>query len=51
MDPMILARWQFAITPYASFLFVPLTLKTSVLVRSCKPSGSSPDDLKRMTKF
>ena len=53
MDPLALARWQFAITTVYHFFFVPLTLGLSILVAIMETryvrSGDEID--KRMTKF
>ena len=45
MEPLLLSRWQFAITTTYHFLFVPITLGLSIFlalletcyVRTCKP--------------
>ena len=53
MDPLILARWQFAITTVYHFFFVPLTLGLSVLVAVMQTLWFVTEDetWKRMTKF
>ena len=53
MDPVLLARLQFAITTVYHFFFVPLTLGLSVLVALMESMyvRSGLDTYKRMTKF
>ncbi len=53
MDPLILARWQFAITTVYHFFFVPLTLGLSILVAVMQTLWVTTKDetWKRMTKF
>ena len=53
MDPVILARWQFAITTVYHFFFVPLTLGLSVLVAVMQTIWfvTKDETWKRMTKF
>jgi cytochrome d ubiquinol oxidase subunit I len=53
MDPLILARLQFAITTVYHFFFVPLTLGLSVLVALMETLyvSSGKDVYLRMTKF
>ncbi len=53
MDPLILARWQFAITTVYHFFFVPLTLGLAVLVAIMETMyvRTGNEDWKRMTKF
>ncbi len=53
MDPVILARWQFAITTVYHFFFVPLTLGLSVLVAIMQTIWfvTGDETWKRMTKF
>jgi cytochrome bd ubiquinol oxidase subunit I len=53
MDPVILARWQFAITTVYHFFFVPLTLGLSVLVAIMQTLWFRTGDetYKRMTRF
>ncbi len=53
MDPLILARWQFAITTVYHFFFVPLTLGLSVLVAIMQTMWvvTKDETWKRMTKF
>ncbi len=53
MDPLILARWQFAITTVYHFFFVPLTLGLAVLVAIMETLyvRSGDETWKRMTKF
>lgn len=53
MDPLIFARWQFAITTVYHFFFVPLTLGLSVLVAIMETMyvRTGKEAYKRMTKF
>lgn len=53
MDPLILARWQFAITTVYHFFFVPLTLGLAVLVAIMETIyvRTGDEGWKRMTKF
>ena len=53
MDPLNLARWQFAITTVYHFFFVPLTLGLSILVAVMQTLWVTTKDetWKRMTKF
>jgi cytochrome d ubiquinol oxidase subunit I len=53
MDPLILARWQFAITTVYHFFFVPLTLGLAVLVAIMETIyvRTGDETWKRMTKF
>ena len=53
MDPVILARWQFAVTTVYHFFFVPLTLGLSVLVAVMQTAWfvTKDETWKRMTKF
>lgn len=53
MDPLILARWQFAVTTVYHFFFVPLTLGLSVLVAVMQTLWvvTKDETWKRMTKF
>ena len=53
MDPIILSRWQFAITTIYHFFFVPLTLGLSIFVAliETKYVLSKDETYKRMTKF
>jgi cytochrome d ubiquinol oxidase subunit I len=53
MDPLLLARLQFAITTVYHFFFVPLTLGLSVLVALMETLyvSTGKDDYLRMTKF
>lgn len=53
MDPLLLARWQFAITTVYHFLFVPLTLGLSILVAIMHTQYYRTNDekYKKMTKF
>ena len=53
MDPVILSRWQFAITTIYHFFFVPLTLGLSVVVAVMETIYVRTGDeiYKRMTKF
>jgi cytochrome d ubiquinol oxidase subunit I len=53
MDPLILSRWQFAITTIYHFFFVPLTMGLSILVAIMGTQYARRGDeaSKRMTKF
>lgn len=53
MDPLLLARWQFAITTVYHFLFVPLTLGLSILVAIIQTKYYRTNDpkYKTMAKF
>lgn len=53
MDPLILARWQFAITTVYHFFFVPLTLGLAVLIAIMETLyvRSGDETWKRLTKF
>lgn len=53
MDPLILSRWQFAITTIYHFFFVPLTLGLSILIAIFETRYviSGDETYKRMTKF
>ncbi|NPV55318.1 MAG: cytochrome ubiquinol oxidase subunit I [Anaerolineae bacterium] len=53
MDPLALARWQFAITTVYHFFFVPLTLGLSVMVAIMETIyvRTGNETYKRMTKF
>lgn len=53
MDPLILARWQFAITTVYHFFFVPLTLGLSVAVAIMETIYAKTGDetYLKMTKF
>ena len=53
MDPLLLSRWQFAITTIYHFFFVPLTLGLSLFVAlvETKYVLSSDETYKRMVKF
>jgi cytochrome bd ubiquinol oxidase subunit I len=53
MDPLALARWQFAITTVYHFFFVPLTLGLSVMVAIMETLyvRTGNETYKRMTKF
>ncbi len=53
MDPLILARLQFAITTVYHFFFVPLTLGLSIIVAAMETLyvRSGQDVYKRLTKF
>jgi cytochrome bd ubiquinol oxidase subunit I len=53
MDPLVLARWQFAITTIYHFFFVPLTMGLAVLVAIMETLYVRRGDqvYKRMTKF
>jgi cytochrome d ubiquinol oxidase subunit I len=53
MDPVILSRWQFAITTIYHFFFVPVTLGLALFlaILETKYVSSGDEDFKRMTKF
>jgi cytochrome bd ubiquinol oxidase subunit I len=53
MDPLVLARWQFAITTIYHFFFVPLTIGLSIFVAILETIYVQRGDevYKRMTKF
>ena len=53
MDPVILSRWQFAITTIFHFFFVPVTLGLAIFVAllETKYVTSGEEIYKRMTKF
>jgi cytochrome d ubiquinol oxidase subunit I len=53
MDPVLLARWQFAITTIYHFLFVPITLGTSLFlaVLETRYVVTGDEMYKRMVKF
>ena len=53
MDPLILSRWQFAITTIFHFFFVPLTLGLSLIIAimETKYVRSGDETYKRMVKF
>lgn len=53
MDPLSLARWQFALTTVYHFFFVPLTLGLSILVAVMETLYVRTGDevYKKMTKF
>ncbi len=53
MDPLLLARWQFAITTVYHFFFVPLTLGLALLVAIMETIyvRTGDETWKRMTKF
>ena len=53
MDPVILARWQFAITTIYHFLFVPITLGTSLFLAVLETRYVITGDelYKKMVKF
>lgn len=53
MDPLILSRWQFAITTIYHFFFVPLTLGLSILIALMETKYVTSGDrtYKRMVKF
>jgi cytochrome d ubiquinol oxidase subunit I len=53
MTPLMLARWQFAITSVYHFFFVPLTLGLSLLVALMETLyvRTGDETYKRMTKF
>jgi cytochrome d ubiquinol oxidase subunit I len=53
MDPLLLARWQFAATTVYHFFFVPLTLGLSVLLAIMETLyvRSGDETYKRMVKF
>jgi len=53
MDPVVLSRWQFAITTIYHFFFVPLTLGLSIFIAllETKYVTSGNELYKRMVKF
>lgn len=53
MDPVILARWQFAITTIFHFFFVPMTLGLTVFIAMCETAYVKTDNpvYKKMAKF
>ncbi|MFN2282482.1 MAG: cytochrome ubiquinol oxidase subunit I, partial [Anaerolineales bacterium] len=53
MDPVILSRWQFAITTIFHFFFVPVTLGLALFVAILETKYvTSGDELyKKMVKF
>ena len=53
MDPVILSRWQFAITTIFHFFFVPVTLGLSIFlaILETKYVTSGDETYKRMVKF
>ncbi|HEY5159040.1 MAG TPA: cytochrome ubiquinol oxidase subunit I, partial [Anaerolineales bacterium] len=53
MDPLILSRWQFAITTIYHFFLVPLTLGLSILVAifESRYVATGNETYKRLTKF
>ncbi|MBE3117839.1 MAG: cytochrome ubiquinol oxidase subunit I [Candidatus Atribacteria bacterium] len=53
MDPLLLSRWQFAITTIYHFFLVPLTLGLSILVAifECRYVATGNETYKRLTKF
>ena len=53
MDPIILSRWQFAITTIYHFFLVPLTLGLSILVAifESRYVATGDETYKRMAKF
>ncbi len=53
MDPVLLARWQFAITTIYHFLFVPITLGTSIFLAVLETRYVITGDelYKKMVKF
>jgi cytochrome d ubiquinol oxidase subunit I len=53
MDPLILSRWQFAITTIYHFFLVPLTLGLSILVAifESRYVATGNETYKRMAKF
>lgn len=53
MDPLLIARWQFAITTVYHFFFVPLTLGLSILVAVMQTLWVRTGDetYRRMAKF
>ena len=53
MDPVILSRWQFALTTIYHFFFVPLTLGLGWLVAILHTMYASSGNplYKRLTKF
>ena len=53
MDPVILSRWQFAMTTIFHFFFVPVTLGLAVFlaILETKYVTSGEEIYKKMTKF
>lgn len=53
MDPLLLSRWQFAITTIYHFFLVPLTLGLSILVAifESRYVATGNETYKRLTKF
>ena len=53
MDPLLLSRWQFAITTIYHFFLVPLTLGLSILVATFESRyvATGDETYKRMAKF
>lgn len=53
MDPLLLSRWQFAITTIYHFFLVPLTLGLSILVAifESRYVATGNETFKRLTKF
>ena len=53
MDPVILSRWQFAVTTIYHFFFVPVTLGLSIFlaILETKYVTSGDETYKRMVKF
>lgn len=53
MDPVILSRWQFAVTTIYHFFFVPVTLGLSIFlaILETKYVTSGDETYKKMVKF
>ena len=53
MDPVILSRWQFAVTTIYHFFFVPITLGLSLFlaILETKYVINGDETYKRMVKF
>jgi cytochrome d ubiquinol oxidase subunit I len=53
VDPLVLARWQFAITTVYHFLFVPLTIGLAFVVAGFQTAWyrTGRDDYLRLTRF
>lgn len=49
LDPLVLARWQFAVTTVYHFLFVPLTLGLSIMVAMMQTKYYKTNDQKYKT--
>src|SRR5512139_3350918 len=53
MDPLLLARWQFAITTVYHFLFVPLTISLAFIVAGFQTAWyrTGKEHYLRLTRF